>query len=336
MHHLRRRFDALARQLAGEHLVKDDTEGVNVRPVVHGSGIIDLFRRHVIGSANHLAGLCHGGGTRLGALSCPGGFSENLRNAEIRNLHATAPVQDDVFRLDIPVHDALVMRVLQRIADLRNDRQRLPGRNPARLKELPQRDSVHKLHDQVKHVLGLAEIVNGHNVWVREFRKRFRLQHESLRKCLILLSLRRKDFQGDHAIERLLKGLVNDPHAASAETFQQLKVGKESGDVLQPGRRRLRDSSVFLLDRLGRHVHGHQAAGTKAGRRIRRKRLFALWTDRCVIAHAVCLTVSRRMLHILTLYSGINEPCRARAVARYLISSLRSAPGGSVCRISSR
>ena len=62
--------------------------------------------------------------------------AEQLGEAEVGDLHAAARVEQDVLGLDVAVHDALVVRVLQRVADLRHDRERLARRERARAQQL--------------------------------------------------------------------------------------------------------------------------------------------------------------------------------------------------------
>ena len=54
LHLVRRRLEFSERQFAGQHFVKDDTERIDVRPVVHLLWRFDLFRRHVMRSAHHI------------------------------------------------------------------------------------------------------------------------------------------------------------------------------------------------------------------------------------------------------------------------------------------
>ncbi len=84
-----------------------------------------------------------GGGGRVGP--------NNLRQAKIRHLHATATIQQDVLRFDVAMDDALVVRELEGVADLRHDGQRLPRGDAPGVEELPQVHAVHELHEEVIH-----------------------------------------------------------------------------------------------------------------------------------------------------------------------------------------
>ena len=89
--------------LAGKHLIDQDTHGIDVRPCVClGESV--LFRRRVAGSSHDL-GICvvfrfHQTG-----------------HIKIDEHRFIAP-DDNIFRLDIPVHRPQTMQDLQRFADL--------------------------------------------------------------------------------------------------------------------------------------------------------------------------------------------------------------------------
>ena len=51
--------------------------------------------------------------------------------------------------------DALVMRELQRVANLRHDGQRLARRNAAGVEQLPQVHAVHKFHEEIVEWAGI-------------------------------------------------------------------------------------------------------------------------------------------------------------------------------------
>ena len=109
--------------------------------MVHGQRFLDLLRCHVMRRAHRVLGA----GERLLA----GFIAHHLRNAEVRNLHPARFVEQDVLRLDVAVDDALLMRVLQRLADFRHNRQRLFRRHFPGLQQLSQIQAVHKFHQQI-------------------------------------------------------------------------------------------------------------------------------------------------------------------------------------------
>ena len=115
---LRGRGEFAQRQFAGEHFVEHHAQRVDVRAVVHVCGLLDLLRRHVVRRAHDLP---VAGERGVAAASRP----EDLGDAEVGDLHPALLVEQDVLRLDVAVDDAFVVRELERLADLRDDRQRL-------------------------------------------------------------------------------------------------------------------------------------------------------------------------------------------------------------------
>ena len=123
--------------------------------------------------------------------------AQDLRNAEIGDLHPALFVNQNILRLDVAVHNALVMGELERLADLRDDLQRLARGQLARPLQLPQVQAVHEFHDEVRQPVHLAEFVDGHDVGMGQFGQRARFAIEPLDKTRAARGLRRKNFQRD-------------------------------------------------------------------------------------------------------------------------------------------
>ena len=90
--------------------------------------------------------------------------AQQFGDAEVRDLHPALLVQQDVLGLDVAVDDALLVGILERLADGRHDGQRLLGRELPGLQELPQVHPIHELHQQVIQAVGLAEVIDGDDV----------------------------------------------------------------------------------------------------------------------------------------------------------------------------
>jgi hypothetical protein len=95
-------------------------------------------------------------------------------------------LSQDVLGLDVAVDDAFVVGELECFADLRDYLQRLLGREPARLLDLPQIRAVHELHHQIRLAGRLPEIMHGHNVRVIQPGQRAGLPIEPLGKTGIV------------------------------------------------------------------------------------------------------------------------------------------------------
>ena len=165
--------------------------------------------------------------------------AENLGDAEVGNLHPALFVEQDILRLDVPVHDALVVRVLQRLADLRHDGQSFLRRHPPAPEQLPQGQAIHELHQQIIAPLHLAKIIHRDNLRVIEPGQGARLALEPLGELGITLLFRRQELQRHQPIQPRLARLINRAHAAATEKANDLEV-REKLRHLGYGKRGLR------------------------------------------------------------------------------------------------
>ena len=103
--------------------------------------MLDLLGGHVLRRADDLAGAGQRQVLRLAA--------HQLRDAEVGDLHPALLVEQDVFRLDVAVDHAVVVGVLQGVANLRHDGQGFLGCELARVQQPPQVHAVDELHEEV-------------------------------------------------------------------------------------------------------------------------------------------------------------------------------------------
>ena len=104
--------------------------------------MLNLFGRHVVWCAHDLA--FTGQAKRLRFLA------QDLRQPEVGNLHPALAVHQHVLRFDVAMDDALVVGILQCVADLRHDLQCLARREPLSVLQLAQIHAINKLHDEVR------------------------------------------------------------------------------------------------------------------------------------------------------------------------------------------
>ena len=306
LHLARGRLEFGGGQLAGEHFVEDNTERINVRAMI-GALMLALLGRHVLrraggGVERAFAGERRTPVRRVSAacliradleIGAPfrragGRRSKHLRDAEVRDFHAAIFIEQQILRLDVAMHDAVFMRVLQGLAHGRHDGERLLGCETPGLHRLPQIHAVHKLHQQevkggrgrcrsrgaegcglrVARVRGRrggdAEVVNGDDVRMIQRGERLRFARETLGEFRIGHALGREEFQRDEPVERLLPRLVNDAHSPAPEEFENLQLRKQRREFLRRERFLRRGFSVVGLAR--DHRLGHEAARTQARR----------------------------------------------------------------------
>jgi hypothetical protein len=160
------------RLLAGQELVEDDAGREYVgAPVDAAAG--DLLGRHVRRRADH--------GARL-RLFRRRAVVGHARDAEIRKLHSRLPVEHDVRGLDVPVHDAALVREVQRIEQLAHDAHRLFQLEAlVRIEEILELLALDELHDDVGDLAFLAEVVHLDDVGMVQPRDGLGLAHETHR-----------------------------------------------------------------------------------------------------------------------------------------------------------
>lgn len=208
--------DHRQRRLAGERgpqreqFVQQTAGRVQVGAVVDGLAE-GLLRGEVLRCAHDHAGLGH---RRLRAV-------QGARDAEVHHLHRTGVRDDHVRRLDVAVHDAVLVRVGERLQDTRHDDQRLLG--PGGLgvdQQVADRAALDELHHDVRHDRVaddvLARVVHGDDGVVVESGHRLRLTREAGLGHQVLGQVGAEQFDRDGAPEAHVLGRKHLGHAAPA------------------------------------------------------------------------------------------------------------------------
>jgi hypothetical protein len=125
------------------------------------------------------------------------------------------------------VDDSLLVRELKRVTHLRDNRERVDRREVPAAEHFPQVHAVHELHEEVVQPARLAEVVDGHDVRVAEPRQRAGLADESFLEAGVAVDARWKDLERDEPVEPALACLVDRPHPAASEQFQDFELWKE-------------------------------------------------------------------------------------------------------------
>ncbi len=178
----RRLARAGERPLPCRHLVEHGAEGEDVRSRVRLLAL-ELFGRHVLQrpqdrpflrqrrSRRRQRGDEQGVRFRL--------RPAQLRQAEVEELHARLR-QHHVAGLQVPVHDPMPMRLVQRVGDLDAVAQRLLERERPLHEPVRERLAFEVLHDQVLDAVLIADVVERADVRMGELRDRLRLPLEAL------------------------------------------------------------------------------------------------------------------------------------------------------------
>ena len=207
---------------AGEHLVEDHGQRPDVGAAVHRPPR-RLLGAHVRHSPHHRP--------RIHEWSVM-----NLRDAEVEHLRRAVGQHDDVGRLDVEVHDAGVVRVLESARDLQRDRERfVEGETSASDPLLQRLAFVQRHRDEQLSVAGLADSVNRANVGVIERRRRPGFRDEPRLRPRIDAERRRQELERHVTSEPLVARFVHDAHAAGANCLLDEVFGdRAAGPVGRP------------------------------------------------------------------------------------------------------
>nr|WP_249937124.1 hypothetical protein [Roseateles sp. DAIF2] len=207
--------DAVAAEgaLAGEHLVEHDAGREQVRAAVDLVAL-HLFGRHVLRRAQHIAD--------AGALFAAGGL--HMRDAEVHHLDVLrAAHAGDVAGLDVAMHDAALVRIVERARQLDAHHDDIAHRQrQAGLQYIGQRFAVQQLHRHIGAAVDLADIVHGDDVGVRQRTGGACLAQEARAVFLVLAQRGMQELDRDIAPDTRVMGAEHAGHAAAPQAFDDL------------------------------------------------------------------------------------------------------------------
>ena len=145
-------------------------------------------------------------------------------DAEVHHLDGAVRQQHDVLRLDVPVHDALLMGVLQRRQNLCDEVQRLfiRQRLGAVLHIFFQRDAVDILHHDKLELVRHADIVYLYDIGMIQHRNRLGFVFKPPHKILVAAAFLPQDLHRHKAVFQKVGGFVDVGHAAGTDQLLQL------------------------------------------------------------------------------------------------------------------
>ncbi|MEM9365752.1 MAG: hypothetical protein AAGD07_07125 [Planctomycetota bacterium] len=218
-----RHQDALVRsgerRATHQHVIQRAAERVDVGADISRRRVEGLFRRHVLGRAQHRA---VGGQTHRFVLAgC-------LGQSKVEDLDLPLTVfleHHHVGRLDVAVDHLAFVGVLERTGDLAGDRaSRCDGYRAILGDELVQVHSRHVLHRKDQLSLQGNLLVCRGNRRVVQLADRPHFGDEALARRFPSDHLSVEDFQDFRTIHRQVLGQVHHPHPATAQFLQNLVI----------------------------------------------------------------------------------------------------------------
>ena len=168
------------------------------------------------------------------------------------------------------------MRVLQRLAHLRHDAQRLGGGEAPGLHRLAQVHAIDVFHQEKIEMLRAPKVEDADDVRMIQLRQHAALAIETLGEPRVARQLVGKEFQRHKAVQIRLTRLEDVAHAAAPDEFDDFKLRERRRHALN-GWNLLRARGRQARVRHGRRA-GQHAFGTEAARRLRRDGRAALGT----------------------------------------------------------
>ncbi len=193
--------------LAGQDLVPQHPEGVDVGAVVRRRVAGCCFRCHVSGASQHHSA--------FGERHADAQIAQRLGHAEVGQLRV-AGHEEHVLRLDVAMHDAAAVRVGERIGDLAQQPQPLVDRQLAVARQPgAQRASLDVRHHVVQQRAGGAGVEQAQDVGMLQARRDLDLAGEAFgaQRGGDLLP---EDLDRNSAAVTQILGQEDRPHAAGA------------------------------------------------------------------------------------------------------------------------
>ena len=221
------------RRPAGEHLVEDRPEGVDVgRRADLGRLPQRLLARHVAGRSHHLPA------ERL-ALALLA--LQPLGQAEVGDLGYPGRVEQHVRRLQVAMNDPHPVDRRHGARQRHGQLRRGPRRHRRAIQPLGQRPPFEQFEREIGQSARLAHLVDLHDMGMPQPRHRLGLDPEPPELRWVDVPVGPDHLEGNRALQRLLSRLVNHAHSPLTEPLSDHIAGEGGGGRkvhVHPGVRR--------------------------------------------------------------------------------------------------
>ena len=122
--------------------------------------------------------------------------------------------EKDIFRLQVAMNDAALVRRRQPVSDLGPDLDRLAHRKRAPVQGFTKRLAFQHLHHQVRSAVLHTDVMNGQNIGMVQGRDAARFLLEAAHPAGIGSDSLREDFDGDGAVQAAIASAIYLAHSA--------------------------------------------------------------------------------------------------------------------------
>ena len=149
---------------------------------------------------------------------------ECLGQPEVEDLDLVLRRNLDVRRVEVAVHDAALVRFLERQRHLQCDTQRLFRGQPPAGETFGEGFPLNHLHHDQLRAVDLFDLVDAGDVRMAECGQQFGLAHEACTPLLVGRQLRREHLDRDLAVQGRIDGFPDHTHPAFADLLDDAVV----------------------------------------------------------------------------------------------------------------
>lgn len=152
--------------------------------------------------------------------------TEAFGNTKVGHLHKATLVNKDVLRLNVPVYQTVLVRVVERCSDLPEDVDGFIEREGSSFQDQSfERRAGHVFHDDVARAIIPADVVDADNVGMAESCRGLGFTLEPAEEARVGSELPAENLDRDGAIEYKVVTAVDDRHTAFADRFVEPVTG---------------------------------------------------------------------------------------------------------------